>query len=408
MYPDLSYLFHDIFGSDVDNWTSIFKTFGVLLVLALTACGVFLKYELQQKEKNGLILPKRILVPTTNIVSTIDILVNALFLFVAGGKLPMLISQFNTFKGDPASFVFSSKGTWWLGGILALTSIAYYYYQNSKSDPNSPPREVLQYPSQKTNDIIIMAGLSGVIGSKLFSVLEDVPSFLRHPIDTFFSASGLNVYGGLILAFFAVSWYVKRIGIKPIYMMDIGGMGILLGYAVGRIGCQLSGDGDWGIEAAAQPNWWFLPDWLWSQSYPNNVNNDGVLMAGCDPAIFDKAMQSRMSIENSCLEACGRRYCHELNPKVYPTPIYETIFGLMAFAGLFYNKHRFKIPGTIFFLYMIINGAERFLVEMIRVNEKYKLLGFNWSQAQYISILFVVIGIAGLLYLYRSSNTKTE
>jgi phosphatidylglycerol---prolipoprotein diacylglyceryl transferase len=400
MYPDLSYLFHDIFGTDLDNWTSVFKTFGVLLVLSLTACGIFLRYELREREKKGLILPMRISVPTNNIVSTSDILINALFFFVAGGKLPMLIGNFSQYKGDPASYVFSSEGTWWLGALLSLASVAYYYYQNSKSDPNSPPKEVLQYPSEKTNDIIIIAGLSGVIGSKLFSVLEDVPAFLRHPIDTFFSASGLNVFGGLILAFFAVLWYVKKIGIKPIYMMDIGGMGILLGYALGRVGCQLSGDGDWGIEAAAQPSWWFLPDWLWSQSYPNNVNNDGVLMAGCDPDIFQKSMQSRLSIENSCMEACGRRYCHELNPKVYPTPIYETIFGLLAFAGLFLNKHRFSIPGTIFFLYMLINGVERFFVEQIRVNEKYKILRLDWSQAQYISCLFILIGILGLAYLF--------
>ena len=402
MYPDLSYLFNALLGTDVDNWTSIFKTFGFMLVVALAACGVLLKYELEQKEKEGLILPQKITLISTEKLSFQDILINSLFSLFIGAKLPLLIMQFDQFKGDPASFVFSMQGIWWVGSLAAAATMAYYFWSNSKADPNPQKTEMLRYPSTKTNDIIIIAGLSGVLGSKLFSVTEDLSGFFKDPLGALFSGSGLNVYGGLILAFIAVYWYVKKIGIKPIYMMDIAGMGILLGYAVGRIGCQLSGDGDWGIEAAAMPQWWFLPDWLWSFHYPNNVNNDGVLMASCDPEVYKSAIMSRMSPEDSCLKSCGFRYCHELNPKVYPTPVYETIFGLSAFALLWFNKHRFKIPGTIFFLYMILNGVERFFIEKIRVNEKYDFLGFHWSQAQYISILFVVAGILGIIYLYRS------
>jgi phosphatidylglycerol:prolipoprotein diacylglycerol transferase len=152
--------------------------------------------------------------------------------------------------------------------------------------------------------------------------------------------------------------------------------------------------------AASQPDWWFLPDFLWSQAYPNNVNNDGVLMKGVDHLAFQSA-RSTMPVEDACKKAFGMRYCHQLNPKVYPTPIYETIFGLIAFLLLFLNKHKFKIPGLIFFAYMIINGIERFFIEIIRVNEKYSLGTLNLSQAQYISILFVIIGISGIFYLVR-------
>jgi len=408
MYPDLSYLFNEIFGTSPDNWTSIFKTFGVLLVLALTACGVFLKYELKQKEKQGLILPQKITTTISEKMAMTDIAINAFFSLVIGAKLPGLIMNFETFKGDPASYIFSKKGEWLIGGAAAIATIAYYLYKNSKADPNPKTIDTTFYPSEKTNDIVIIAGLSGVLGSKLFSVTEDMAGFFRDPLGALFSGSGLNVFGGLILAFIAVYWYVKKIGIKPIYMMDIGGMGILLGYAIGRIGCQLSGDGDWGIEAVAQPTWWFLPDWLWSYNYPNNVNNDGILMAHADPEIFKTAYASGLSVEESCFKSSGVRYCHELNPKVYPTPVYETFFSLLAFTILFLNKHRFKIPGLIFFTYMIINGVERFFIEMIRVNEKYELLGLNWSQAQYIAILFVVAGIAGIIYLTKNQKTKED
>lgn len=404
MYPDLSYFFHDLFGTQPDNWTSIFKTFGFMLVMALISTAFLLKSELIRLEKNGKILPKNILAQTSEKLSNQDIIINAIFSLLIGTKLPVILTQFERFKGDPAAIIFSSEGNWIIGIILAIITAGYYWYKNSKVSQEVKTETIQFWPSSKTNDIIIVAGLSGVLGSKLFSVFEDIPNFLRDPIGAIFSGSGLNVYGGIILAFFVVYWYVKKLGIKPIYMMDIAGMGILLGYAVGRIGCQLSGDGDWGIVAAAQPDWWFLPDWIWSYDYPHNVNNDGVLMANCDPDIYNQARAAGKSIEDSCQLSSGYRYCHQLTPKVYPTPIYEIVFSLIAVAALWFNRHKFKIPGTIFFSYMIINGIERFFIETIRVNDRYQLLGLNWSQAQYISILFVLIGIGGILYLFKKNR----
>ena len=406
MYPDLSYFFHDLLGTDVDNWTSIFKTFGVMLVVALASCGVLLKHELKRLEGSGHILPKKVVEETTERLSIQDIIMNALFAFLVGGKLPMLISRFAEVKGDPASYVFSKAGNWGLGLLAGLATAGYLLWKNSKADPAIRKTEVLVYPSTKTNDIIIIAGLTGVLGSKLFSVFEDLSGFFRDPLGALFSGSGLNVYGGLILAFVAVYWYVKKIGIRPVYMMDIAGMGILLGYAVGRIGCQLSGDGDWGIVSAPIPEWWFLPDWLWSYNYPNNVNNEGVLMSMCDPAAYEAARAGGQSIENSCVAGCGMRYCHQLTPGVYPTPLYETIFGLLALAVLWFNRHKFKVPGTIFFIYMILNGLERFFIEKIRVNDRYDFLGVHWSQAQYISVFFIVAGLAGLVYLFKPSKLR--
>jgi phosphatidylglycerol---prolipoprotein diacylglyceryl transferase len=406
MYPDLSYLFHDIFGTARDNWTSIFKTFGVFLVFALVACGFLLKHELRLKEKQGLILPTQVKITQTDVTSWMDILLNALFIAVIGAKLPLIIADFATFSGNPAAVLFSSKGNWVIGLGLGAAMVAYYLYTNSKADPNPKVSEVLRYPSEKTNDIILLAGVSGVLGSKLFSALEDIPGFLRNPLGSIFSGAGLNVYGGIILAFLAVYWYVKRLGIKPIYMMDIGGMGIFLGYGLGRVACQLSGDGDWGIVAPPQPEGWFLPDWLWSQAYPNNVNNDGVLMSIVKPDVYNAAIGAGKSAEQACYEASGIRYCHELNPKVFPTPIYETVFSLIACALLFFNKHRFKVPGMIFFTYMIINGIERYYIETIRVNDKYSFMGLNMTQAQYISILFVIIGAIGWAYLWRKGKQE--
>lgn len=120
MYPDLSYFFNDLFGTDVDNWTSIFKTFGFMLVIALASCGILLRHELLQKEKEGLILPLKIKQIITEKLSIQDILINSMFSLFIGAKLPVLIMKFDEFKGDPASFVFSKIGMWWLGILAAI------------------------------------------------------------------------------------------------------------------------------------------------------------------------------------------------------------------------------------------------------------------------------------------------
>jgi phosphatidylglycerol---prolipoprotein diacylglyceryl transferase len=328
---------------------------------------------------------------------------NSLFALIFAAKLPYIVNNFDAFKGDPASIIFSSHGNWLVGIVAGVAYCAYLYFSEQKKEITHLPDNVLVHPQDRTMDIILLAAVSGVLGSKLFSILENLDDFFRDPIGQIFSGSGLTVYGGLIMAFMTVYYYVKKNGIKPIYMMDIAGMGILLGYGIGRIGCQIAGDSDWGIVAAPQPSWWFLPDWLWSYHYPNNVSNDGVTVAGCNA---DAITSAKGTIEARCKAICGIRYCHYLEPKVYPTPVYETIISILGFTLLFLMRKRIKIPGLLFFMYMIYNGVERFMIEKIRINEKYEMFGLNLSQAQYISIGFVIIGIIGCIFLLRSKDAK--
>ena len=98
------------------------------------------------------------------------------------------------------------------------------------------------------------------------------------------------------------------------------------------------------------------------------------------------------------------RYCHQLEPGVYPTPIYETVLSLIGFGTLYAIRHRIKIAGMLFFIYMIYNGIERFFIEQIRVNDRYDFMGLDWSQAQYISVGFVLVGLAGVYYLSRKKE----
>jgi phosphatidylglycerol:prolipoprotein diacylglycerol transferase len=382
MYPDLSYFFHDLLGTQPDNWLSVFKTFGVFLIFSFLASAYVLSLEMRRKEQQGLLhgFPEteRIGYPAT----MREILLNAFFGFILGFKVPYIAARFDEFKPDPASMIFSMDGTW-LWGLVGAAFFGFLKYWDKKRQqvPKPHVKEVMLMPHQRIGDITILAAISGLIGARLFSIVEseeNIKAFMKDPLDQLLSGSGLAIYGGLILAFICVYMFVKRKGMKPIHIMDAAAPALIIGYAVGRMGCQFSGDGDWGIvNAAATPGWWFLPDWAWSYAYPHNVLNEGVP-----------------------IEGCTFHYCSVLPQGVYPTPIYETFFSMIIFAILWMMRKRITIPGVLFFLYVFLNGVERFFIEKIRTNPDITLLGMEATQAEYVAALLVITGIVGMVYLY--------
>ncbi|MBP8086587.1 MAG: prolipoprotein diacylglyceryl transferase, partial [Saprospiraceae bacterium] len=250
MYPDLSYFFHDLLGTNPDNWLSVGKTFGVFLIFAFIASALVLNHELKRKEKEGLLQSftekVRIGFPAT----WQEIAQNALFGFIIGFKLPYIAQHFQEFKPDPASIILSGKGTW-LWGIIAAAIFGFLRYRESKKHQIAKPfiKEEQVLPHQRIGDITILAAISGIVGARLFSIIEseeNIKAFIKDPLDQLLSGSGLAIYGGLILAFIVVYWFVRSKGMKPIHVMDAVAPALIMGYAVGRLGCQFSGDGDWG------------------------------------------------------------------------------------------------------------------------------------------------------------------
>lgn len=311
MYPDLSYVLHDIFGTPTDNWTSIVKIFGLMLAIAILCSSYFLGLEFKRREAEGSLKPVKV---------------------TKDGKTTMV------------------------------------------------------WPHEKVGDITIVAAVSGVIGAKIFALFESVESiraFVRDPLHSLFSGSGLAIYGGLIVAFFAVRWYVNRLGIRTLDICDATAPSLMIGYGVGRIGCQLSGDGDWGIVAGPKPGWFILPDWLWSDTYPRNVADEGIRMADC-----------------------AGRYCMELAKGVFPTPIYETLMAFAIFGLLWALRKKLVIPGQIFFLYCMLNGLERFFIEKIRVNDTFNIMGITASQAEIISFVLFFIGLGGFIFVTRKAKNQ--
>ncbi len=97
---------------------------------------------------------------------------------------------------------------------------------------------------------------------------------------------------------------------------------------------------------------------------------------------------------------CGWRYCSELSAPVYPTPLYEIFFAFAIFGILWALRKRLKIPGLLFFVYLVLNGIERFFIEKIRINQHYENLPFNPTQAEVIALGLILAGLIGGFYLW--------
>ena len=388
MFPDLSYILQFLFGSAPDGASSIVKTFGLFLTLAFLTSAYILYLEFKRKEQEGILTPHKIWIDPAAAARPVDILINALFGFVIGFKAVYAYQHLDAMKGDAVAVLLSTKGNL-IGGIigaLVFGAIKYWDYLKAKKT-NAAPQEVLFHPYQLVPDITVVSAISGILGAKIFALFEGEQtwsSFMRDPVKAFFSGSGLAIYGGLIVAFITVYIYVRKKGLKPIHVMDIVAPALILGYAVGRIGCQLSGDGDWGVvNHLPKPGWFFLPDSWWAYTYPHNILNDGVQIADCT-----------------------YRHCMQLPEPVYPTPLWEALMGLAIFGILWAIRKRVKIAGMLFFIYCIFNGVERFFIEKIRVNEKIHIGSLSMTQAEIISLLVFLTGVVGCYILWKKNKTS--
>ena len=189
-------------------------------------------------------------------------------------------------------------------------------------------------------EMVFAALVGGIVGARLWWVAENWSEAKDDVIGSLFSGSGLVWYGGAIGGAVCVLAWAWRRGFFTLTLLDVASVPLAAGYAVGRIGCQLAGDGDYGIP-------WDGP---WAMAYPH----------GTVPTTV----------------------------KVHPTPVYETITMLIVAAVLWRLRDRWR-PGTLFALYLILAGAERFLVEFIRRNDAI-LLGL--TQPQLLSLAMIAGG----------------
>lgn len=390
MYPDLSYLFHDLLGTPPDNWTSIFKTFGLLLVLAVLSAAFILYRELKRKAKAGTFKAAKVKRVTGEPPRAANIIGGAIWGFLLGYKGVYAIQHFETLQRDADEVLLSADGNWFAGIALAAILAGVRYWQDKRQQlpkPKVSTRKV--YPHDRIGEITIIAAVCGVAGAKLFAVIEDIPALLADPLSVLFSGSGLAIYGGLIGGFIGVALYLRSKDIPIVPVLDAVAPALIIAYGVGRMGCHFSGDGDWGIvNTMPPPSWWFLPDWVWAYDYPHNVLRQGEQIFGCE-----------------------WKYCKRLAKPVYPTPIYETT---MAFGigGILFALRRplAAFPGLLFCVYLVFNGVERFFIEKVRVNQEYEtFMGGSLTQAQFIALILIFIGlVAGTwIWWHHRKNSQT-
>jgi phosphatidylglycerol:prolipoprotein diacylglycerol transferase len=298
-----------------------------------------------------------------------------------GFKLLYIVFNYTAFVNNPQHAILSTEGNW-IGGILLAAVSAYLKYREKEKTrlPQPVTEDVVVHPYELVANMTMIAAVSGIIGARIFHILENFDSFIVDPMDMLLSFSGLTFYGGLIAGAIAVIVYARKYKIPTLHLIDACAPGLMLAYGVGRIGCQVAGDGDWGIDNLnPKPNWLsFIPDWAWSYRYPHNVGNEGVPIPGC----------------------IGH-HCNQLANPVYPTPLYECIMSILLFIFLWSIRKRVKTPGILFCIYLIVNGIERFFIEKIRVNTLYHIFGHGITQAEIISTCLVILGVVGIVVLNK-------
>jgi prolipoprotein diacylglyceryl transferase len=380
MYPNLYYAFRDLFGVE---WPALrfINSFGFFVAISFILAAVTLSAELKRKSKQGFLHPTEIQVMVGKPASYTDLLLNFLLGFVLGYKILALFIMDKSVTDDPQAFIFSDRGSWPAGLLLGLLFAGLKWWEKKKQVLEKPElRKIRIWPQDRVGELTIIALVFGLLGAKIFDTFENWDDFIKDP-SSFFSARGLTFYGGLICAALAIWWYAKRHKIGFWHLNDAAAPGLMLAYSVGRIGCQVAGDGDWGIVNNKPKPFSWLPDWMWAYKYPHNVNEVDIKIPGC-------------------LEP---KYCYELQNAVFPTPFYETIICFILFLVLWSLRKKLKVPGTLFAIYMVLNGLERFFIEKIRVNVKMSVFGWEFTQAELVSALLV---ISGLLIWYFLRKKK--
>ena len=253
-------------------------------------------------------------------------------------------------------------------GFMLMTAFYLCYFFLSKE------LKRLGYNSNLSGDMVFAAAVGGIVGSKIYYLIENFDRVKADPTGMIFSGAGLVFLGGLMGGTLGVTYVIRKNNLVWIKFADIVAPLLILGYAVGRVGCLLVGD-DYGLPT-------HLP---WGIEFPN----------GLPPSTYSVFQTYYPWVNLSGFEP----------GVVHPTPIYESIIGCSIFYYLYQKITSVKIHGNLFFTYLILAGLERFFIEFLRVNEKY-LLGM--SGAQLISIMMIGIGSWFLMHPVSQSQESTS
>jgi phosphatidylglycerol:prolipoprotein diacylglycerol transferase len=374
MYPNLFYLVQDLFGVKL-NALKLVNSFGFFVALAFVASGYVLYRELKRKEALGEFIAIEESYTIGAPASIMELVTSFFFGFLFGFKIIGAFVIENALN-NTQTFILSIQGSWGAGILMGALMTFLKWKEKDKVKLATPETKLyMVWPHDRVGDIVLQAALWGFIGAKIFHNLENLDDFAKDPFGSLISFSGLTFYGGLIVATIAIIIYIRKYKISVIHFADAMAPTMLFAYAAGRIGCHMSGDGDWGIPNFSPKPFSWLPDWMWAYTYPHNVVNEGKPIAGC-----------------------FGNYCNELPVPVFPTTFYEIIGTFILFGIMWSFRKKITQPGILTGIYLIFAGGERFLIEKIRVNNKIHVLPFEPTQAELISVFLILGGIIFLLF----------
>jgi phosphatidylglycerol---prolipoprotein diacylglyceryl transferase len=229
------------------------------------------------------------------------------------------------------------------------------------------------FKSELGTAIVVWGAIGGLAGARLYDVADNWSAYMSHPASIIFSGAGFVWYGGLIGGIIS-TWLVARYyRVSFLTVADMCAAPLVLGMAFGRLGCQLSGDGDWGLPSR-------LP---WAMAYPK--------------AIVGWGPETVLKLDNHDNLVSG----FFLGVRVHPTPIYEAILYVAIFWVLWSIRKKVTLEGELLYLYLILAGAARFMVEFVRINPR---VLWGLSEAQVISLIMIV---AGSVAWYGSAMRQT-
>lgn len=369
MYPNLFYLVNEVFGISLPFLKAV-STAGFLMALAFVPAAWLWEYELKRKEKNGELTYRTATITVGNSINIKRMLFHFLLGFIGGFKLVGLFTW--GVHQNNADYFFSLQGNLTAGIIGGSVWALITFYIQYKRRPAVSYEDIQQiFPHEYVPHAILIAALSGIAGAKVFGVLEDWNKFIQDPVHTFFSSEGFAFLGGFIVATFAMWLYHYKFGVQRMHMADALAPALILGYSLGRLGCHIAGDGDWGINNPKSNPFSWLPNWLWSYDYPHNILRKGIYMQGCT---WDD-------------------YCYKLAVPVYPTPLYELVMGLIIVLVLLFALRHEKLAGRVSAYCLMLMGIERFLIEKIRVDIRYNLFGLHPTQAEILAVFCFCCGM---------------
>jgi phosphatidylglycerol:prolipoprotein diacylglycerol transferase len=213
------------------------------------------------------------------------------------------------------------------------------------------------YNPELASSLVFAAAVGGLVGARLLFIVENWNNFVSAPMNYIFTGAGFTWYGGFLGGTLAVSWLVKRNGLAWLDGADIAAPALAVAYGIGRLGCHFAGDGDWGS----------VTDVPWGVAYVNAI------IGWVDPNT-------------------GEPYPRGV--RVHPTPLYEFASSAAIFAVLKILGAKNYAAGTIAWVYLILSGFARFMVEFWRINPT---IAFGLSEAQLFSLALTAIGLGGLM-----------